>query len=215
MNIYFYILIFITGALTCRTDIYQYKVKNKHLALIWAGAIILYLMLFITGNLKPSALLLLNPLAGIMVALILYRIGIFKGGDAKLFLTYSMLLPENRIQDILPFSCFSLFLIAFLLSLLYILPSLLASIIQSYKQIIKELFSKNTSIYLLKIFLITFSISWLITPALRIISPKNNVFLNFILLFLGYRYIMKAIVNIKFKLALISFFLAANILKYK
>ena len=84
MPVYFYILIFITAAISIYTDITQRKIKNLHLLWINIAAILLYIICLSAEMLKPSLLLILNPLAGLLIGFSLYAANLWKAGDAKL-----------------------------------------------------------------------------------------------------------------------------------
>lgn len=211
---YFNILIGLTGIFSIFTDLALKKIKNIHLGLIIFCALIIYFVSFINGQLNISGVLVFNPLIGLAVGFLLYLSGIFKGGDAKLFFTYSLLLPHNRYPNILPFTCLALFANTFIVSFLFILPFLLQDIIVKKPAIIKEVFSQKTLLDFGRIFLITFGLSWLIEPSLKFLFLKSNVFLNFILLYLGYLSFYKVLNKIKIKWIIIFMFILGCALRY-
>lgn len=214
MNVYFYILIFITGILTIYTDTLKRKIKNLHLLIVCSLAIIGYAIFIALGQLNVSISLILNPFIALFLGFIFYKVNLWKAGDAKLFFIYSLLLPQNKYSSILPFSCFVLFFNTFLMSFLFILPFFLKDIIVNKDKIIKEVVSQKTFVYFGKIFLITFGISWIIRPILNFFSLKNNIFLNFILLYAGYSVIYKIIDKVENKFIVISIFIIGFILRY-
>ncbi|MBL7197611.1 MAG: hypothetical protein ISS47_05890 [Candidatus Omnitrophica bacterium] len=213
MNIYIYFLIVIVGILTIYTDIVEKKIKNLHLLVISSLAIAVYFIFFVLRELSMSFSFFLNPLAALIIGFLLYISGLWKAGDAKLFIVYALLLPTNKYHSILPLSCFVLFLNTFLISFLLILPLLLADIIKKKSIIIKEIISAKTLIYFSQIFLITFGLSWIIMPLLNFVPIKNNIFLNFILLYIGYSAIYKFLYKIKHKLLIVCIFLLGFVLR--
>lgn len=214
MNIYFYALIFITGALSIYTDITTRKIKNNQLLVISSIAIIFYIIFFAVEKLSISLPLILNPLISVIIGFILYLSGLWKAGDGKLFLVYALLLPTNRYSSILPLSCFVLFFNTFLISFLFILPLFFKDVINNKDKIIKEVISRNTLIFFSRIFLIAFCISWIIGPILNFFPLKNNIFLNFVLLYIGYLSIHRFIGRTKYKLLIVPVFAIGFILRY-
>ena len=214
MRISFYILIVITGILSIYTDITQKKIKNDYLRVIFFCTVILYLLFFISGDLKLTPNLILNPIVALTAGFILYAGALWKAGDAKLFFVYSVLLPESKYSTIFPLPCIALFLVTFLLALLFVLPSLVGTIITHKDRINKEVLSIKAVKYFCQAFLITFGISWIISLILRFLSLENNVFLNFTLLFLGYMTVNKLMTKINSKFLLAFVFVTGFILRY-
>lgn len=211
MLIYFTGLILLTGALTTYTDIREKKIKNLHLLIISVFAIILYGAHIGAGTLKLSLPMVVNPLVGLTMGFILYTSGLWKAGDAKLFATYSLLLPINGYSSILPLSCLTLFINTFLLSFLFLLPLLVYDIIHNKNRLFKKAALKGAGLFFIQIFLIMLCVSWVIQPLLFLIPLKANFFLNFIFLFSGYWVIFKVMGGLKNKL-LVGVILAAGLI---
>ncbi len=213
MSIYFYGLIVLTGILTIYTDICQRKIKNAHLLFIGSLALLLYFILFLSGNLKMSIHLILNPIAGLVIGFLFYLSGLWKPGDAKLFATYSLLLPANGYSAILPLSCFTLFINTFLLSFLFLLPLSIYGIIHNKTMVFKKAAIKKVILFFGQIFFITFCVSWVIQPIMAFLPLQNNIFLNFILLFGGYLLISKCLGRIS-KFLIVFIMIAGLALRY-
>jgi hypothetical protein len=149
-----------------------------------------------------------------MVGLILYVSGLFKGGDAKLFFTYSLLLPVNKYNDILPFSCLVLFFNIFIIGFLFLLPLCVKDIIVKKHIIIKKVLARETVLYFGKTILVAFAISWLIGPILIQFYSKSYFFLMFIIVYLGYLTIFRFMDRIKYKGPVFIMIAAGCILRY-
>ena len=203
MEIYFYILIALTGCISIYTDIRQQRIKNLHLLIIASGALLLYLIGLMQGELEISLTLLLNPMLALIIGFILYTCGLWKAGDAKLFVTYSLLLPVNEYATIMPLACFALLLNIFLASFLCLLPLLFIDIIKNKGKIIKEVISSKALVSFGGAFLIILCISWIIQPILTLFPLKNNIFLLFVILYAGYSLLYKSLTKIKYKQILI------------
>jgi prepilin peptidase CpaA len=214
MLLYFYILISIIGIASSYTDIYERKIRNRHLLIITCLALLAYIVFFYTGTLKFSLNLFLNPLMGLLIGFILYLSGLWKAGDAKLFATYSLLLPVNHYQVILPLSCLSLFVNIFMISFIIILLPSLCGIINNRSKIIKKVISKETALYFTRIFFILLGISWIIQPLLAFSPLKDNTFFSFIILYLGFSLLLKSIKKIRKTYILVSCVILGLILRY-
>ncbi|MCF7873780.1 MAG: hypothetical protein K9M00_03005, partial [Candidatus Omnitrophica bacterium] len=210
--IIFYTLIVITGFLTISTDILRKKIKNKHLVFIAAIAIFLYIFFGIKGDFKISLPLIINPVIALMISLLLYFCDMWKAGDAKLFVVYSLLVYKNNYSATLPLSCFVIFVNTFLISFICLIPYIIKNIIDNKNKMRKKILSKDTLKYLLKIILIAFSISWLIKPVLRLLPFKNIFFLEFTFIYLGYLFIYKYIDKIKSKKTLLILIFAIGLI---
>ena len=215
MNIYFYSLMLITGALTIYTDLREKKIRNLHLIIVSAVAIVLYCVSFSSGALKISLHIIINPLVGLAISFILYVSGLWKAGDAKLFFTYSLLLPKNEYSFILPLSCFTLFLNTFLISFLFILLLSVYDIIHNKNIIFNKVAAKNAVFFLIQTFFITLCVSWIIEPIIAFFPFQNNIFINFILLLGGYTIIYKFMSKIKNNIFIIAIAIAGLGLRYK
>ncbi len=207
----FYILIGVTGILTITSDLTEKKIKNNHLAIITIIAIFLYLFFIITGEIKASLLLVINPIFALIAGFILYSFRLWKAGDAKLFALYALLIYQNQYSAIIPLSCLVIFLNTFTLGLIYLFPYLIKIIITNKKQIGKEIFSRKTLKFLLNIAAITISISWVISPLLRLLPFDNIFFLEFGLLYAGYIAVFCFIHKIKNKKTILAAIFGAGL----
>lgn len=216
LNGCFYSLLGMLGILTICSDIFQKKIRNIHLILISVLAIILYVFFIITGDLKISAPLLINPVAALITGFLLYITRLWKAGDAKLFATYSLLIPANNYASFLYLSCAVIFVNTFIISFIYMLPALVKDIISNKEKLRKKILSRKTINYLITIIGITLAISWVIQPILQILPLKNLFFLEFIILYFGYLLIFKFVDKIKdHKSILITIFATGLLLRYR
>lgn len=193
ISLYFLPLSISAGLVTCYTDIRYHKIKNAHLIFFFILTAFLYLGLFLSKNpfLTGSAIYIFANIAvALAIAFFFFSNKLWAGGDAKLFILYSLLIPTNAYSDILPLPTFVLFANTFLISLLIVTITL---IIKQGKKIMTT--ADHTAILaeLGKIFLITTSIMWVLAPLQGIIRIKNVVFLNFILVYFLYFFFSRLI----------------------
>ena len=215
MNIYLYILIVVTGILSIYTDILQKKIKNSHLFIICVGAGILYSIYFFVGKLKiPFFHFIINPFICLSIGYILFKSGMWKGGDAKLFLTYSLLLPANKYSPILPFSCMVLFFNTFLISFIFVLPLCIKDILNTKKPMVNIFISKKELIDFIKIYATIIGTSWILFFLVNFFPMKRNIFLEFILIYIGYSIINKLSTTVKNKTIMATLLMVGLIARY-
>jgi len=213
MNLYFIVLIIITGAFSIYTDIHEKKIKNKHLIFVCSAAVIGYLFFLITGGFQFSTSFILNISLTVITAFILYIARLWEAGDSKLFITYSFLLTPSVQNNITTVPCIALFANTFLISFLCLLPLYLKNIGRYRLNLTKRIISLQTAYYLSKIIFTTFGISWAIEPFLQYLPIKNSIFLNFLFIYTGYIFINKGIRRIKYKYIFFSLVLFGSLLR--
>ncbi|MCK9573111.1 MAG: hypothetical protein M0R20_01740 [Candidatus Omnitrophica bacterium] len=194
MLIYTYLLIAATGIITTYTDIKNGKIKNTHLIAILSIAIVIYGASITMGIFKLSLAIAVNLAVGLLLGFILYVLGTWKAGDAKLFFLYSFLLIPNKNSYALFLPCFTLFANIFLTSFLAILPLLIKDILYHKKDFFKYMTSKRSLITFAKTWVILFSLSFFVGPLILNYAPHDNTaaFFGFILFtYLIYRLVAR------------------------
>lgn len=209
---YFYPIIIALTIVTSFTDIKTHLIKNKHLLFAITASLFVYAYLFVSGKLKPTPLLLLNPLLALGIGFALYWTKTWGAGDAKLFTTYAILLPANRYSHIFYFPCFSMFLNIFLISTVFILLFTLNQILSHRKTILKDVFSLKTVKLFSFSLAIMFSITWVVWPLIHSINVSIPLTLLCIILFLLYKIIFKLFSGIKSNRALFILVCIAGVL---
>jgi len=211
-SLYIYILIAVTGALTIYTDVKEGKIKNAHLAAILAATIALYCVFIATGALKLSLTIITNALAGLVLGFILYTLHTWKAGDAKLFFLYSLLLTQNKNSYVLLLPCFTLFANIFLMSFIALIPLSLKDLVYHKKIRLKNIFSKNILISFIKIWLITFSVSFFIGPLLAAYIAHDNIIIS--LAFIAFSYLIyRVLAKINYIILFVSILITGMALK--
>lgn len=212
---YFYPIIIVLALITSFTDIKIHRIMNKHLLLAIITALLVYAYLFATGKLKPGFLLLLNPLFALTIGFILYWTKTWGAGDAKLFATYSILLPVTSYSRFFLLPCLSMFLNIFLISTVFILLLTFKQTFDHRKTILKDIFSLKTIGLFSKSLAIMFSITWIAWPLIHSVNFPIPEFLMVIILFLLYKIIFKLVNGIKSSLLLfVSVCVTGALLRY-
>ncbi|MBN3040067.1 MAG: prepilin peptidase [Candidatus Omnitrophica bacterium] len=207
MKVFFYILIAITGSLTIFSDIKQRKIKNQHLLPIIVISLISYVFFIASGKLVFSPQLIYNLAAAAAIGLILYYARLWEAGDAKLFITYSLLLPTAVPMPLLPLPSLLLFFITFLLSFMLILPPSIYGIIINRALVIKQVLSVQTLNFFINILIIVLGLSWIVQPLILSLPIKNSVFFVFIVTYAGYILLFRLVAKIKKPLILAAVFI--------
>jgi len=188
MILWFLPAILILGIITSYTDIKEGKIKNKHIlfALIY-GVIAYSILVFINlGQIRIGYFveLIIMCVLSLVVGFIIWHVGLWTSGDAKLFFAYSLLIPLSvyKYGHILYFSSTNILVNTFVPMFLFLFVLLLFK--TSFKQ--KVLFLKKSfipkQIMYLAIFL--FAFGWLINILFRFAKIPPNYFIMIFALFL-------------------------------
>ena len=173
MEIYFLPLIIATGIATIITDISKKKIKNWHISLILIISLFQYLCLILIGKFQFSWLFFINIFVSLIVIFVLYYSGLWKGGDGKLFFTYTFIIPFNNLSAIISFPCLTLFCNIFITGLLFIIPSYVYSLVNKKIDFFKVFISKNELLSLCCIFITTFSLNIILNLILMLLHVKQ------------------------------------------
>lgn len=136
----------------------------------------MYAFLFFTKKFDFSWTFFGNILVSLLVGSLLYKFNLWRGGDAKLFFTYSLLLPLNDYVPLVPFSCMVLFLNTFLVAFISIVFFLIVSYILIKRDaFIKEFVRGGILENFIKAFIMTYCLSTFFYPALTHLNFANDI----------------------------------------
>lgn len=208
---YFYPGMFVLGILVSYTDIRYNTIKNKHLvfALIYGLFIYLYIF-FIKHSNIPVGLLILNILAGICIAYILYLTRLWSAGDAKLFITLSFLTPSSKYIYLFKLPTLSLFINISIVSLTCIIILDSKNIFMNIRHISATNFKKELYKFFYSL-LIIFSITWIIWFLFSKIN-FSEPFLAIAILYLFYFLIFRVVEKLRSRKLLLVFVLSFGII---
>jgi len=153
--------------------------------------LLLYIVLFVfkspfaAEDLKISAL---NILLAVIISLSFFAAGLWAGGDAKLFILYSFIISVNPRAGFLKLPSLTLFINTFLLGAMILYPIQLA---RNGGNILASFFKRDFYRRILRTFLFTFSIIWLLYLLIAAAHLNNNVFITFSLTYLFYAFSYK------------------------
>lgn len=120
MILWFIPIIIFLGLATCYTDIKKGKIKNKHLLIAWIYTAIAYSILTYTtteiGFWYFVELAIMSAIC-LIAGFAMWHVGIWTAGDAKLFFTYSLIVPLSvyKYGSVQYFNSFYIIINTFLL----------------------------------------------------------------------------------------------------
>lgn len=197
MNPYFYFLILITAILTIKTDISEKKIYNSHLRLVGILTLLGYLIVFISQKSPISfSNFIINSTLSLFIGFAFYFKDMWRAGDAKLFFIYSLLIATKKTNPVIPIACVELFFNMFLLGSLFLIPSILITTVKKRNTLLTNLSIKNIINSIIKTFMVTLGLSWLVFPILHVFEIKNSIFINSLIIYLSFRLLYKAFSDI-------------------
>lgn len=181
-------IIFITGILTIITDLRIKRIYNKHLVI---GLLLGLLASFYATIWTHEDIIyhIVSGIIGFITGLCLYRFGVWKGGDAKLFALYAFLMPPINSNVTLFSNVISLFSCSFIIGMLIILPIFIKDILINRKELATELFSAEKSPALIIAVIRTIFFSWMLFPFYYVVSginPSITLIVTYVIFRMGY-----------------------------
>lgn len=173
MSAYFFLLIILTGILTSLTDLAHKKIKNSHLLIMACAGALGHIAVFSQQHSFPAEQLE-SLLIAILIATIFFYQNLWRGGDAKLFILYTFLMPPTAYHILIPFACIVLFAIAFLLGLLSLAPEMIINTFHNRGSFLKGITSFESCSMITSSLLCTFCFSWIIFPVFKLLGTTHN-----------------------------------------
>jgi hypothetical protein len=138
----------------------------------------------------------------------------WRAGDAKLFLIYSLLIATKKANPLLPIPCVELFFNMFLLGGLFLIPSIAIAIVKKRNTLLTGLPIKKIQSLITKTLMITLGLSWLVFPVINALQIKNNPFISSLIIYVSFLLLYKAFNEIKNRTIGFLVFLAGLILRF-
>lgn len=126
------ILVFGVGILSAVTDIKHGKIFNKYIIVFMSAAMILDCVEWFTFDKSYLFHQLANILICILISLVLYFFHIWAGGDAKLMIAVSLLIPYDLYINtkLLQFNLIYIFVFSFIFSYIYLIADTISGFIK-------------------------------------------------------------------------------------
>lgn len=195
-NLVFASIILLIGILTINSDLQSQRIYNNHLIIggILGTLALVYTALCLNENI---ALHILNALIAFIIGFLLHRFNLWKGGDAKLFTLYALLMPTLNQDYPSNSSVINLFVCSFIAGTLILIPLLIIDTLVHYKTVIQDLMSSEKRKGTVISFKITIFCMWVIFPFYSLIKathlPNFSLMLTFITFNLAHRFLRKNI----------------------
>lgn len=197
----FFLLIIATGFVASITDLRHKKIKNSHLSIIAAAAIVLVVIQGLSERSLPM-LQIASTGCAIIIAWVFYKNDLWRGGDAKLFVTFSFLMPATGYESKIFLPSVALFCATFISALIFLGLWLLRDFCVHPQSVIGNIFEALKRYHLHKAIWATFKISWVMFPLLRACGFAQYGILSFLGIYLISIYasaeLKKVIVHNKF-----------------
>ncbi|MEM4266547.1 MAG: hypothetical protein QW404_00630 [Candidatus Nanoarchaeia archaeon] len=188
MLLWFLPAILFLGLISSYTDIKQGKIKNKHIliALIYAVVVYLIIISLSTTQVRVSYFLelIVMGILTLIVGFVIWYIGLWTAGDAKLFFAYSMLIPLSvyKYMHIPYFDSFNILINTFVpISFFLFIALLLRTSLRKKFFFLKEALKPKI---VLTLAVSLFALSWCIESLFNIVNLETNYFITIPLLFL-------------------------------
>lgn len=127
----FLISIFIIEGFVCSIkDIKMNKIPNQYILYGLICAVLGNILYFAFNGGEYILSLLAHILFSLIIAFLMYALHIWAGGDVKLFVLFSMLMPVEFLKHKIPLSIITIFIITFSLAFLYLVVESLIFILK-------------------------------------------------------------------------------------
>lgn len=188
MLIWFLPAVIIFGFITSYIDVKEGKIKNSHIILALAYSFIVYSILIFSnlGTVRAGYFveLLITCLLSLIAGFVIWYVGLWTAGDAKLFFAYSLLIPLSvyKYGYIPYFSSMNLLINTFVPMFIFLFTYTMVKTNAQQKLIdLKSSFSPKQ---LLNLAVYLFALTWLIELILPLFNIPPTYVLNIFIVFL-------------------------------
>jgi hypothetical protein len=178
--IYFLPTILALGIITSYEDIKEGKIRNKYVVvgLVLGVTTNLLLVLFNITTLEYLTRTAILFIASMIISLLLWYFGMWGAGDAKLFVTYALLVPISTYNNNTPLPQTDLIINTIIPLFVYLIFFALLKSNKKHKiDAIKKTLRPRTLLFSL---LVVFSLSWVTGTALTLLGIQSNYLLSLV-----------------------------------
>jgi|GEM_PF-6569717 len=180
-RVLFFVLVIITGIFTTITDLQHKKIRNNHLVIIAILAVALTIVKAFAD--KFSMLQMVSTGFAVIIALAFYKYDLWRGGDAKLFVLLSFLMPVTGYESKIFLPSIALFVNSFIIALIYLGLSLLKHFFADPKTVTDNVRKAVEEYKPSGAIAVTFFISWLTFPVFRMFGLYRYGVLSFVTIY--------------------------------
>ena len=174
------------GGITVYTDFKERRIYNIHLAggVLAGSLVVLYATVICGENMNGH---FINGIAGILIGVLLYHYKQWKGGDAKLFILFSFLMPLTGYESKYYLTSVILFSSTFIAGSIVVFPLLLRDGVFHWRDLFKQEYPRWDSLpELFQSIFGSFLFSWLLFPVYFLLKMPGNSTVALILTFIGW-----------------------------
>lgn len=189
MLVYWFLpMILFLGIVTSYEDIKSGKIRNKWIlfSILYSGVTYIYLFLSDTYGVNLAYIFNLsaNSILALIIGFLMWNIGLWRAGDAKLLFAFTILMPVHPSQNYFSFA--NLLVNTFIPISVYFFIQLITKTTFKEKLIyFRRSFNIKTVI---GIALFIFGFSWLISLLLNFLGLHINIFLSLFFVFVIYHF---------------------------
>lgn len=205
MELYFFLpMIIFLGLITSHQDIKSGKIRNKWIVFAIAYSAVLNLIFFLMGYYDSHYLskFFLNGLLALATGFLLWYLALWTAGDAKLFFSYSLLLPLS----IYKFSNFELFPSFNILIYVFVPVSLYLVVYSTFKATKEQKLISLAQTFemknLLNLALFLFAVNWPVSLFFNYFGISNNFLFSTLIVFVAFL-VTENLFNLNFKILLV------------
>lgn len=181
--------IILLGIITTYTDLKKGKIRNKHIIMAMTYSLVAYLVMILPnlGTVRTAYFveLIVMCLTSLITGFIVWHVGLWTAGDAKLFFAYSLLTPLSvyKYGYIPYFSSTNILINTFVPVFIFLTATLLFK--TDLKQKLLFLKKSFTPRHVLSLAVFLFAFTWLINIMFSFIKIPPDYFLMVFTLFLA------------------------------
>mgnify|MGYP003392419851 CR=1 FL=1 len=211
----FFLLILITGVLATISDLRHRKIRNNHLVIIAVAAVILTVAKGLSDRSLPM-LQLSSTACAIIIALVFYKNDLWRGGDAKLFVLFSLLMPATGYASRIFLPSIALFVNTFIIALVFLGLLLFKNLFINPRSVTEDILKAMREYRPGRAIALTFYVSWIIFPLFRACGLAQYGVLSFLIIYMINVYLSKQVRMLIYNKAFtVAVFAGGLFLRYK
>lgn len=206
-GILLFVIAGVVGGITVYTDLKERRICNIHLA--WgflAGSLVVLYATVIRGENMNGHFI--NGIAGALIGHLFYYYKQWRGGDAKLFMLFSFLMPLTGYESKYYLTSVVLFSSTFIAGSIVVFPLLLRDGVLHWRDIFKQEHPRWDSLpELFQAIFGSFLFSWLLFPVYFLLRIPDYSKVTFLLVFFGWQVFREqGITDTRFRLQMVMIF---------
>ena len=211
----FFLFIIITGVLATITDLRHKKIRNSHLIIMAVAAVILTITKGVSDK-SLSMLQLSSTGCAIIIAVAFYKNNSWRGGDAKLFVLLSFLMPVTGYESRMLFPSIALFANAFIIAFIFLGLLFLKDFFTNPKLVTENMLEHLELSRFVRATVVILAVSWIIFPLFQVWGLIKYGTLSFLSIYMIGSFLSKQIYRLVYNnIFTVTVFACGLFLRYK